>query len=541
MQLDPALETSNPVKDDYFHQANSPYGQGQPLLAPFEHSFNFGPLSPNPSEGFSPPMVHSPSFGNNYTYHRDSLSSELSNCPELVYSPHSDPYDSASHHSDHQHGSNGFQFDNTAVNYSDYISSPLPTPEEDTTLSPEMDLEESNPDVVTQGTPGGINSRQFRDGPVYSPSLASSISATPSCSSGSEYGYEFDEEQASSERRSRSPFPSSIGPVRRSSAAYPASPLSSRASPYSLPAPHEYFSRRSSSSSLSAGLHHNMSALGMASPAMDGSPFGLGSPSVNPHFLETQSASAPTTSPWEFDTIKRTPPTLHHFGLMSPPLQHEHSPHIQQGFHMMSPPGFATHLFGNETPFNSPARHAPEAPHSAPPRATRPTRKRIQRINMEEIDGGSDEEHLDEDSKDGDYEEDFASLSQEATFTRSSGSKRSRQGTVKASQMMYSSVPASHSLPDISSFDKSILTPQGTLRGLRMPIAGKNPSTTGAFMPLDTDESYMHLPTKRSRGRRPVADVDLGLDVAEVSASPTEASVEFAGTTKSGKPKKVFM
>lgn len=94
-------------------------------------------------------------------------------------------------------------------------------------------------------------------------------------------------------------------------------------------------------------------------------------------------------------------------------------------------------------------------------------------------------------------------------------------------------------------------SPSGSAIGARrgMPYA-----TTQHTAMLPTDEEFRTLPTKRSRGRRPHVrsdgdgdgDGSGGEDVVdtycgEAGQAPTAAQIAWVGTTKRGKPKKVFL
>lgn len=61
---------------------------------------------------------------------------------------------------------------------------------------------------------------------------------------------------------------------------------------------------------------------------------------------------------------------------------------------------------------------------------------------------------------------------------------------------------------------------------------------------LPTEEQFSQLISKRARGRLPPSPGDLGLPAdADPNAleSPTDEHFEYAGSTKSGKPRKIFV
>ncbi|GAA5923068.1 hypothetical protein JCM1841_000304 [Sporobolomyces salmonicolor] len=75
-----------------------------------------------------------------------------------------------------------------------------------------------------------------------------------------------------------------------------------------------------------------------------------------------------------------------------------------------------------------------------------------------------------------------------------------------------------------------------TRKGRSAPFPGTNSPS------LPTDAEFAQMPTKRSRGRRPPCTPDLDLDLDEdPNAAPTEAQLRYVGTTKTGKPKKIFL
>ncbi|GAA5976545.1 hypothetical protein JCM11641_001334 [Rhodosporidiobolus odoratus] len=95
-------------------------------------------------------------------------------------------------------------------------------------------------------------------------------------------------------------------------------------------------------------------------------------------------------------------------------------------------------------------------------------------------------------------------------------------------------------------------TPQSMLApGANHPSAGSLQSAKGrgqARFPgtnspaLPSDAEFASMPTKRSRGRRPPTTPDLDLDMNEdPNMQPTEAQLRYVGTTKTGKPKKIFL
>lgn len=122
------------------------------------------------------------------------------------------------------------------------------------------------------------------------------------------------------------------------------------------------------------------------------------------------------------------------------------------------------------------------------------------------------------------------------------GSSQAASAEAQSSHDRESTIKASHVQPiRLATVAKDPplgieLTPQGTLRGVRMPMQGANPSTTGAFMPLDDATPYHEMSTKRSRGRAPVAEPVEG----EERETHGEL-IRYIGTTKTGKPKKLFV
>ncbi|GAA5898396.1 hypothetical protein JCM5296_000421 [Sporobolomyces johnsonii] len=77
-----------------------------------------------------------------------------------------------------------------------------------------------------------------------------------------------------------------------------------------------------------------------------------------------------------------------------------------------------------------------------------------------------------------------------------------------------------------------------TRKGRSAPFPGTNSPS------LPTDAEFAQMPTKRSRGRRPPCTPDLDLDLdhdEDPNAAPTEAQLRYVGTTKTGKPKKIFL
>ncbi|GAA6051499.1 hypothetical protein JCM3770_004564, partial [Rhodotorula araucariae] len=81
-------------------------------------------------------------------------------------------------------------------------------------------------------------------------------------------------------------------------------------------------------------------------------------------------------------------------------------------------------------------------------------------------------------------------------------------------------------------------SPSGSAIGARR---GKPYATTQHTAILPTDDEFAALPTKRSRGRRPPVTTDLGADEVDPNGEPTQAQIAWAGTTKTGKVKKIFL
>lgn len=138
----------------------------------------------------------------------------------------------------------------------------------------------------------------------------------------------------------------------------------------------------------------------------------------------------------------------------------------------------------------------------------------------------------------------------QSTLTQSDvASTRSRQATVRGSiKQAFGLLPsASNSTPDLSTIGRSTRveeTSQGTLKGTRRPMDGKNPTTVGAFSPIDDTTAFHLMSTKRSRGRKPRGEQELGIQIEgpiDPNMSPTREQVNFVGVTKAGRPKKLFM
>jgi len=70
-----------------------------------------------------------------------------------------------------------------------------------------------------------------------------------------------------------------------------------------------------------------------------------------------------------------------------------------------------------------------------------------------------------------------------------------------------------------------------------LPILGPHHlSSPAVLLPLSM------MPTKRSRGRRPIISPELDLDQSvESTTASTSAQLKFSGVTKTGKPKKIFV
>ncbi|SCV67731.1 BQ2448_5342 [Microbotryum intermedium] len=62
----------------------------------------------------------------------------------------------------------------------------------------------------------------------------------------------------------------------------------------------------------------------------------------------------------------------------------------------------------------------------------------------------------------------------------------------------------------------------------------------GKLAGIPTDDEFMQLPTKRSRGRRPPSSPEL-LFPSNPNIDPNEALIAYSGVTKTGKPRKIFL
>ncbi|GAA5915418.1 hypothetical protein JCM8208_002106 [Rhodotorula glutinis] len=85
-------------------------------------------------------------------------------------------------------------------------------------------------------------------------------------------------------------------------------------------------------------------------------------------------------------------------------------------------------------------------------------------------------------------------------------------------------------------------SPSGSAIGAR----GSSPYSPSYAALLPTDAEFVALPTKRSRGRRPPLRSDLVVDVEEyddypIAYEPSEAQIAWAGVTKTGKVRKIFV
>lgn len=90
----------------------------------------------------------------------------------------------------------------------------------------------------------------------------------------------------------------------------------------------------------------------------------------------------------------------------------------------------------------------------------------------------------------------------------------------------------------------SMLAPNATLPRSINTKTGRSvpapfPGTNSPGIPSNAD--FAKMPTKRSRGRRPPCSPELGAIKAEdITTISKEEQIKFSGTTKTGKPKKIF-
>ena len=101
----------------------------------------------------------------------------------------------------------------------------------------------------------------------------------------------------------------------------------------------------------------------------------------------------------------------------------------------------------------------------------------------------------------------------------------------------YPNMKASHSLPSL------LHTKLPTLGGThRSPYHTRRMASTESAIDPESGIPLYMMPTKRSRGRRPVIspELDLAPDIEHTTAS-NQAQVQFSGVTKTGKPRKIFV
>ncbi|GAA6000275.1 hypothetical protein JCM10207_007935 [Rhodosporidiobolus poonsookiae] len=152
-----------------------------------------------------------------------------------------------------------------------------------------------------------------------------------------------------------------------------------------------------------------------------------------------------------------------------------------------------------------------------------------------------------------------------ASASSSSSARRTRSGAAKASRAN------SHDLDDKYATLRSTATASGAKPRKRIASRIFHPSPQSMLAPgathpsagalaaakrgsahfpgtnspaLPSDAEFAKMPTKRSRGRRPPCTPDLDLDpdaIDDPNAQPTDAQLAWVGTTKTGKPRKVFV
>jgi len=415
----------------------------------------------------------------------------------------------------------------------DYLSDPLDEPEPLTSLA-----NESNQSPTTTGLGittfpqdglTGIRSTTpsylYRDPATdyFSPYHSSSASAsTPSSTSGFEGTFEMEEDVL--QRVSRSSSIASLGSnpqqTRRTAAhaLYRAGMLSAYSSPLvpehdghspNLLAPRPSFDRCSSSSGSISGLGGDIAQLNMLNTSTASS----SSDYYGVHPTSIQSPAS-TDAVLEYYQQRRSfdgsyPIVGHGDELQSPEMDRSYA--VQTSPASVPRPHFATNLFG-------PQQYSMDA---------------------------------DNQSED---DQSYQSHSRQRTVTRDDGtiSARKRQSTVRGTALQtafQSSSSPSHdagapsNLPAVGLMTSQIeKTAQGTLKGTRRPMDGKNPTTVGCFVPIDETTPFHLMHTKKSRGRRPLDETDLGLENTQpLGETSYERVTEAAGTTRGGKPKKIFL
>ena len=128
--------------------------------------------------------------------------------------------------------------------------------------------------------------------------------------------------------------------------------------------------------------------------------------------------------------------------------------------------------------------------------------------------------------------------------------------TIGAGSGLSSSLPTDTTISKARSKGTNLRSTSRIASDYQMTASAQRPVKTGRHLFGITD--YTSLPTKRSRGRRPVMSHDVGLADAhgrladcvqsvpggsafDPTLNPEAAAVEFCETTKTGKPKKIFV
>ncbi|KAJ8295795.1 Zinc finger protein MSN4 [Rhodotorula toruloides] len=122
--------------------------------------------------------------------------------------------------------------------------------------------------------------------------------------------------------------------------------------------------------------------------------------------------------------------------------------------------------------------------------------------------------------------------SSSSTQAADSGSKARR----RISSNIYHPTPQSMLAPGV------VAPSAGALAAPKDKDPANFPGTNSASIP--SNEDFARMPTKRSRGRRPPCTPDLDLDPEDLEDPEfklTEAQIAYAGVTKTGKPKKIFV
>lgn len=121
-----------------------------------------------------------------------------------------------------------------------------------------------------------------------------------------------------------------------------------------------------------------------------------------------------------------------------------------------------------------------------------------------------------------------------------SSSTAASSGTAKTRRRISSNI---YHPPPQSMLAPGVVAPSaGALAAPKDKDPANFPGTNSASLP--TDDDFARMPTKRSRGRRPPCTPDLDLDPEDLEDPEfklTPAQLAYAGVTKTGKPKKIFV